>query len=306
MGHFRMQWDEDLHRNVGTTTCGNGDGQPCPTLGYARHRGNLFGNKPGLPITATGSILGPIGGFGWSLDLAAGAPRNVVFDRIEVLHKTPLLVSIAYPPGTNFTIATDAGVGCFENNGEFSCNEVFEQVDSIEQVRSGPGNQYHVDSSGVLTFRIIQLPPTFVGRRDWFFPMTNTTPELVEIDHFERAGMYLPRYSLGPRYTLQANCEGSGVYCSEKAHIESVNVCPNGYTQVAYDRCCPTWESGECLFANGSFNVERRAQQNWFETDTVSVFNVVCFFAAIVFAIAIVIVCSSDKGFEKIRYIKIQ
>lgn len=251
LGHVRMSWDTPIHREVGIASCGNGGGQPCPSLGHVKHIGKLFENEPGIPVTATGSIVGPVGGFGWMLELNLGAPRHIKFDHIEVLHDTPLLLSIAYPPGTTFTLTAEANSECHENNGEFACMEVFQAVDSVDQVRFGPGNQYHVDSSGVITFRLVQSPPSFVGRRDWFFPMRNDT-ELIYVDHFERNGMTLPRFAPGPGYTLKADCVGTGPYCEGVLLQRNPNVCPSGYRQAAYDRCCSKRRPRKCVFANGS------------------------------------------------------
>jgi hypothetical protein len=113
-------------------------------------------------------VVGPVGGFGWKLELFEGAPKSIRFSLIEVAPETPLLLSIAYPSGTSFTIIAHAGWCSDDVN--FSCTEKFHQVESIDEVRNSIGNTYNVDSEDVLTLRIIQTPKLFVGRPDFFLP----------------------------------------------------------------------------------------------------------------------------------------
>mmetsp|Transcript_8285 Transcript_8285/g.13722 ORF Transcript_8285/g.13722 Transcript_8285/m.13722 type:complete len:308 (+) Transcript_8285:2-925(+) len=255
MGHFVMEWDTALHDQIGDSQCGNGDGQPCDYRGYIKHVGEKFANDYGLPVTANGDIVGPVGGFGWVLDIFAGAPTSVLFRYIEVDPATPLLLSISYPPGTSFTIVAHAG---WCNSDNYLCDEVFQQVNSIEAVRNSLGNTYHVDYNGVLTLRIIQTPKLFLGKPDFMLPQYIDKPggwkEIWALDRFERDGVRLPKSANGPYLTLDANCASNdGVYCSEA--VESAytrNVCPSGYFQSAYDTC--TSSNGGNLFADGSSN----------------------------------------------------
>lgn len=253
LGHFRMEWDDSIHDQVGETTCVNGGrGTACPSLGIIRHKGRRFSN--GLPVTATGDIVGPVGGFGWILDLDAGPPREIRFDLIEVLPETPLMLSIPYPPGTSFTLTAHAA-WCSEDGGQFSCSETFRPVGSIEQVRNGPGNLYHVDDQGVITFRIVQTAQNFVGRPAWFLPTRDDLGRYGDgyaTSRFARAGVYLPSVAYGPHLLLQAdNCGGSGTYCTNTAPAYNPDICPSSYTQLAYDRCCRVDNSLECIYANG-------------------------------------------------------
>jgi hypothetical protein len=252
MGHFIMEWDNNLHDQVGNGQCGNGDGQPCDYRGYIKHVGDKFVNDPGLPVTANAHIVGPVGGFGWALELFEGAPKSVLFRQIEVDPTTPLLLSIPYPPGTSFTITAFAR-WCDSNND--LCEETFHQVNSIEAVRSSLGNTYHVDSNGVLTFRIIQTAKLFLGKPNFMLPQYSDTPggwkEIWALARFERDGVRLPKAENGPYLTLDANCASNdGVYCSQSVSPYNRNVCPSGYSQSAYDTC--TSSSGGKIFANGS------------------------------------------------------
>lgn len=251
MGHFRMLWDANLQNQVGNSVCGNGGNQPCPIIGTVRHKG-MPGT--GLPLTAVGDVVGPVGGFGWILELNQGSPRNIRFETIEVLPETILLLSLPYPPETTFRIAAHAAPWCSTTNVAYSCVQYYEQVDSINQVRDGPGNQYHVDSNGVVTFRIVQTPKNFVGRPEWFIP-TRDDPGVggrgFAVERVERSGVYLPRATYGPFLSLEATCGGSGSYCSGTVAPYNPNPCPSGFTIQAYDRCCFSTNPSSCIYSNG-------------------------------------------------------
>ena len=113
--------------------------------------GSLFspsthGSSTGLPVTANADVVGPVGGFGWILKLDQGAPREIEFDKIEVESTTPMTISIAYPPGTTFTVTAHAAWCWSGNNNEWLCEKQFTQVGSIDEVRNGMGDTYHVSN----------------------------------------------------------------------------------------------------------------------------------------------------------------
>ena len=253
LGHIAMYWDEAIHNEVGKSTCGNGNKAPCPILGYIRHAGKKFsGTKVGNPVTARGEIVGAVGGYAWILEFDGGAPREIKFAAIEVLPETPLIMSIAYPPGTTFTITVHAADWC-SDSATIKCSEIFTLASSLQQVRSGPGNQYFVDSNGVVTFRIAQHPNSHVGRPNWYIPSRtdlDLNPKIFAVSRFERSGVYLPKSDYGPSLTVKANCAGSGVYCSTKPGKYDPNVCPSGYQQLAYDYCCKTTNPSDCVYAS--------------------------------------------------------
>lgn len=256
LGHISILWDQTQHDQVGQSICGNGNGKPCPALGFFRHAGKRFSvSGTGLAVTARGDIVGPVGGFGWILELDGGAPRNVRIENVEVLPETPLLISIAYPVGTTFTITAHAADWCWTGSKEYSCSEVFTKAGSLKQVRTGPGNQYFVDSSGVVTFRIVQLPQNYVGRPGWFIPSRTDLGQNGKgyaVERFERSGVYLPHATYGPYMTLDAVCGGSAPYCSETPKKYDPDVCPSGFQQLAYDYCCSTSNASSCVFAGGA------------------------------------------------------
>merc|ERR1712190_220851 len=216
-----------------------------------KHLGPLFNSDKGLPVTANADIVGPTGGFGWLLKLNNGAPHTIKLDLIEVSPDSPLMLSIAYPPGTGFTIIANAA-WCSPSQ-KYSCKETFSAVSSIEKVRNSLGNTYHVDSNGLLTVRIIQTPQTFVGDPDWLLPDYSTPGKWgnwYALDRFSRNGVFLPRMAYGPWLEILADCPKSGAYCAEKPVNDMIiEVCPDGYNQVAYDKCC---NSGSCVYADGS------------------------------------------------------
>lgn len=230
---------------------------PCQAEGYVRHLGHKFSplihnnvNK-GLPITANADVVGPTGGFGWLLKLNKGAPRNIRLEEIAVDPGSTLLLSIAYPVGTTFTISAESE-WCWDDS-DYTCREEFHAVSSKEQVRDGLGNTYHVDSEGVLTFRVFQLAEYFTGNPDWEFPTYNTPSRDGQgkaIPRFERNGVVLPVKTWGESFKVKADCMGSGAYCEgETATNFDPDVCKNGYTQVAYDKCCAEGNQSQCSFA---------------------------------------------------------
>jgi hypothetical protein len=248
-----MEWDDSLHSTVGISQCGNGDGLPCDYVGYIKHLGSYFASNSGLPVTANADIVGPVGGFGWKLELKGGSPKSIRFKLIEVDPGTPLLLSIAYPPNTSFAIVAHAG-WC-EDSEQYSCTDTFHKVGSIAEVRGSIGNTYYVDPNGVLTFRIIQTPKLFVGRPEFFLPQWSDPgrwKEYYALERFERDGVRLPRMADGPFLTLDADCPSSGAYCSQPPPVYNPNVCPSGYRQTAYDTCTSISNGSSKRFANGS------------------------------------------------------
>jgi len=262
LGHFRMRWDDDLHDQIGDTQCGNGKNIPCDYVGYIKHLGDYYANDPGLPITASADIVGPTGGFGWKLELNGGAPKSLRFEEIEVDPSTPMLLSIAYPVGTNFTVVAKAGF-CREGTSEFSCTETFHRVESLEKLRSEMGNTYHVDEIGVLTIRLIQTPKTFVGRPNFFLPKYDDIGKSgigLALPRFERDGIRLPKYTKTNYISLEADCSAIGAYCSRIPLTYEPSVCSSGYRQTGYDHCTHSTNSGYTVrhYSNGS---KERAQR---------------------------------------------
>jgi len=263
IGHFRMRWDNSLHNQIGSSQCGNGQGLPCDYVGYIQHRGTYFSGDSGLPVTANADIVGPVGGFGWKLELTLGAPKSVRFEQIEVDPETPLLLSIAYPLGTSFVI--EAHAAWCSDGAQYSCKERFHEVSSVEEVRTSLGNAYHVNPlTGVLTLRIIQTPQTFVGRPDFFLPDYDDDGKWGNgkaLGRFERDGVRIPKMSYGPYLTLDALCPSgtiNGAYCTlSGASSSTESVCDTGFVQTGYDVCTSSTNPNLKKYANGSSSNSR-------------------------------------------------
>jgi len=257
LGSLTLYFDAAQHDQVGNTVCGNGDGLPCPPLGYIKHMGKKFSLDNGLPITASADVAGPVGGYSWLLKLIAGAPKRLVVNSVEVRPDTPMLLSIAYPPNTAFTITASAAEWC-SPSAQYSCKEVFKPVDSIAAVRKSLGNTYFFSPQGLLTVRIIQTPKDYVGAPTWLLPQFNTTGQWSNgfaFPRFERGGVLLPVNSFGPWLDIVTNCPVStnnSAYCSQLPPVLDPDVCPSGYTQMAYDKCCLATNVSTCVFADGS------------------------------------------------------
>lgn len=173
---------------------------------------------------------------------------------VEVVPETPLLITIAYPVGTTFTITARAAPWCYTGSKVFLCTIVFDKVASLAQVRTGPGNQYFVDANGALTFRVSQLSTDYVGRPEWYIPSRTDTGRNgigFAAERFERLGVYLPHAGFAS-LTVDANCGGSGPYCSGVPVKYDPDVCPSGFVQRAYDFCCSTSDESNCVFANAA------------------------------------------------------
>jgi hypothetical protein len=256
-----MKWDDSQHDQVNKGICGNGDLTTCPILGYMRHLGFRFsptigggGVSQGLPVTASADVTGPVGGFGWLLTLNQGAPRTISFQDLEVQPETTMLLTIVYPLGTTFNITAHAAEWCSPDES-YTCLETFELVNSMDQVRNGPGNTYYVDSStGALTFRLVQTAQEYLGNPDWIFQNYEDAGRYSKsaLHKFERGGILLPKSGYGTGIILEADCSGTGAYCVDAPNAYDPDVCPAGYQQVAYDSCCSTATSSVCMFADGS------------------------------------------------------
>jgi hypothetical protein len=262
MGHFRLIFDQAQHSEVGISVCTNGGSEPCPALGHMKHIGPMFAEDVGLPITAQADISGPVGGYGWLLELIGGSPQTLKIELIEVGPATPLLLHTPYPIGTKFDIFAFGPYGC-----SVGCSSTFRQVNSIEEVRSSSGNTYYFSPDGLLTLRVIQFAGDWLGDDgEWIMPDYETTypwdSESFVLDRFERGGVLLPRMQYGPYIQIEASCSSTtGAYCDESSPKVELDPCPIGFIQVAYDTCC-TSDAADCVsagFAQGSvaFDAEK-------------------------------------------------
>ena len=261
VGHIRLTWDSKLHSQVGKTRCGPGESaKRCPAVGYIRHLGHKFSaekNKSklasrGLPITANPNVVGMTGGFGWLFQLQRGAPRHLHISEAEIDPSSVLLLHIPYPRGTVFRIV---GKASCRSDQAFRCQMTFRRARSVAEVRDGPGNLYHVHRNGVLTIRVVQSSPEFVGNPRWVLPDYDTPGrhQKFALPRFERNRVRLPMKSPGAGISILARkCGGNkGAYCKKQVVDYDPNVCPKGFAQVAYDTCCHLTKRDKCIFADG-------------------------------------------------------
>jgi len=161
IGYIQLSFDRVLHNKVGNGLCGNGDNTPCPPVGHMKHFGPLFANNTGLPVTANPAITGPIGGYGWLLQLSQGAPRVLNLTQFEIPPDSQLILGISYPKGTSVTIKAYLDWCYASDSPYYTCSEVFYAVSSHDQVRTSKGNSFFVDGNGLLTVRLISSPSGF-------------------------------------------------------------------------------------------------------------------------------------------------
>ena len=249
IAHILLEWDKSIHNQVDKSVCGNGNGLPCETLGYVRHLGHKFGGSQGLPITAASDISGLSGGYGWFISFIGNSPRSLSLTEIEIDPDSPLILRIPYPQGTTFQVTAKASQWCNPVAGKWACEIGFAQVSTVDAVYSGAGNVFHVDSTGVLTVRVVSMAQNYVGNPNWLIPDWNTPNRAnnnYALRRFERNGIRLPE-QVGNSLHIQATCPDDTAsspkdgYCTGSQPINrsyNPDVCPPNYTQVAYDKCC--------------------------------------------------------------------
>ena len=126
-------------------------------------------------------------------------------------------------------------------------------------------NTYYYDTdTNLLHVRIIQAPLTYTGDilyssnpkwRLWDLDDLNADTSVSRthaLDRFTFDGITLPRsINYGLYLEILADCnqaDSSSLYCPmpQGYSVESHEVCPSGYTQVAYDNCCLSSGSTDC------------------------------------------------------------
>ena len=174
---------------------------------------------------------------------------------IEVDSTNPLMLAIAYPPGTSFSITANA-VFC-ATNSQYDCVENFQQVSSIAEVRGSAGNTYYFGSDGLLVLRVVQFPQNFVGDTlfssspQWHLWDLTTPGRSTEyaLRRFSRSGISLPRGAVGPFLRIAADCSRLGAYCSVTPPNVEPDVCSPGYEQASYDKCCIPNDATDCEYS---------------------------------------------------------
>jgi len=266
LGHIRLRFDDSLHDTVGVSACMNGPKEQngvrlCPAIGRIRHLGPLFDstNDPlgGLPVTAASEVAGPVGGFGWTLSLDNGSPADIRIDQVEVDSTTPMVLAIPYPPGTSFSVSANAA-WCWATSTH-ACIENFVAVGSPAEVRFSAGNTYHFDTTtNLLHIRIIMFPQSYTGdalfseASEWhlwdFDSLDNRTPRTHALDRFSFNGITLPKAAHSNAYIqITADCvQTSEGYCANTPEYVEPEVCPSGYIQISYDKCCRSVGSNDC------------------------------------------------------------
>ena len=264
-GHLRFRFDDSLHDSVGVSACmnglkgtaGNNTHSLCPTIGRIRHMGTMFDlnndASGGLPITPNTEVAGPVGGFGWMMELASGSPKSLTIGQIELDPSTPLVLALPYPAGTTFTVTANARSSC-NPSSIISCTEEFTAVDSLAKVRFSQGNVYFFDTvTNLLHIRVIQAPNSYVG--DTLYTSTPTwrlwtldDPDArggsqYALDRYTFNGVTLIDSSSNFNLKIDASCneeDPSSLYCPmpQGYSVQSIELCPTGYEQTAYDKCC--------------------------------------------------------------------
>lgn len=244
LGHIRLEWDQALHDTVGVTQCFNGrwddiDADSCPTIGHVRHLGRKYQDDAGLPLTANPDIAGLTGGYGWLVSLDRGSPHTLKISQVDLTPGTGLFLALQYPAMNtlSFSVKAFAGPWCWDR-----CEEVFQAVNSMEDVRFSYGNVYHFDSeTGILYLRISMFEDDFIP--EWELYSFEEPGDGLK--SFTRNGVTLPYFDWENGFEIVVDCprEAGSAYCSDLPPTfpawKADNVCSHwSLQQVSYDTCC--------------------------------------------------------------------
>jgi hypothetical protein len=200
-----LEADQDQTWKIGYEICGNGDGKPCPIIGYVQHLTRSTLRPSGMQLTWNTKITGPIDarlGGGWYVRYYDGAPKTLRIRSIQLQDpSTTLLLAFPYPPGSSFTITGRAASWCNSNNGA-TCNYRFVQVWSIEELlRRTSGEGYYWDNqNNVLYVQVVQQMDWDLGRNGQF-DRTRRNPS-----EFTRSGITIPNPIGGYTIEIQSSC----------------------------------------------------------------------------------------------------
>ena len=202
--------------------------------GYAPDRGAEIGGDTAIIGPYHHDALG-----GWFVSLDKGAPVRLHMSRIQVAKDSTLMLAVAYPPGTNFTVQAAVSRWCNTGSGHL-CEHTLTDAGSVAAVRHGAGDTYHFDGT-YLYLKVVSMARQSTG--PYYLGTTETGwAELADGDTFTRAGISIydrgnSRYSL----TVTADCTPSSAdadYCSEAVAASAPPVvCPDGQVQVGIDMC---------------------------------------------------------------------
>jgi hypothetical protein len=239
---FFMQWKPNQRADSGSKAGKCDRNMPCRPEGSIRH----WGYAGAFPVTRNSQITGPSGGFGWHISFDAGAPKMLQFTEIQNFKASPLLLSIAYPPGVGFTITARGPPWC-QTSQYRSCEHEYHRVGSTEEVRNSLGDAYYVDNKGILYVRLVQPLDGATGLPDWEHHEWPNRP-------FMRAGLAVPTKSSNfERIEILSNCAPSATnsyFCAGSVASAPPRPCASGWRLTAYDRCCS--DAGVCVGPEGA------------------------------------------------------
>jgi len=228
---FYMTYDPPLQNTVGVTTCGNGDGSPCPPVGTAMHLGRS-NVSAAMNITANPKITGPSGGFGWYLNLFAGAPRSISFTNPQINQTDALVLVLPYPAGTRFNITYRVPYTGCRTTATLLCSWAYRRVASYAEVRYGRGDEYFFDDRHVY-FRLTSQSGSAIGKSGAF--ATQVVPPAIE-----RNGVSITGKPWASSITLSADCTPSvanPLYCDVNASVPPLSPCAADEVLSGFDRC---------------------------------------------------------------------
>lgn len=248
-----LNYDSPLQSTVGSTICTNGGPEPCPFVGRVGHIG-WSNATSGMPLSPHPKLTGPVGGFGWHVRWAAGAPVKLAISQVQLNQSDILMVAMPYPkPGgalnLNVTLFNPFYPTCpswCRPDWGCVCAYSYRRVSSIREVRYGRGDEMYWDSeTGWLYFQVTRQPtensvlsPTFEFRKPHF------PPDLA----FDGMTISAKQNSWSPRIVVEAtNCvlsPSNPLYCqlpqdeASLAYTPPVSAfCAPGEVAGGYDLC---------------------------------------------------------------------
>jgi hypothetical protein len=214
LGSVVVLYDKSKFNNeIGSVVCSNGQGLPCPDIGYANHlwRSNL---RDGLPFTLNSKFTGAIDsrlGAGWYIRWFEGAPKTITITNVQLQSDTTnLILAFPFPSGTTVQVKAYAASWCYPTDMRI-CSHSYQPVSSVEQLRNSiSGDEYFYDTTIDVLYIVVVQELAYQLGSNGGWERSGPNP-----DAFTRNGITLPRAVDDFRIEISAVCTAAPntVFC---------------------------------------------------------------------------------------------